>query len=92
MCPLHAIIENARIGNISYQSKSAMRTHDFVIERDEDTGLHVGYGPGWPGAHTQGTDVEEVERNLREVIAMLLEDGEPDLNSRFIGVRQIQVA
>lgn len=69
-----------------------MQTYDYIVERDEDTGLYLGYIPGWPGAHTQGADIEEVERNLREVIAMLLEDGEPELNSQFVGVRQIQVA
>ncbi len=69
-----------------------MRTFDFVVERDPDTGLYVGYVPGWPGAHTQGADLEEVQRNLEEVIQMLLEDGEPKLESEFVGVRRIQVA
>lgn len=69
-----------------------MKTYDVVIERDSDTGLFVGYVPGWPGAHTQGEDVDEVQRNLQEVLAMLLEDGQPELESEFVGVRQIQVA
>ena len=69
-----------------------MRTYDVVIERDADTGLFVGYVPGWPGAHTQGVDADEVQRNLQEVLAMLLEDGEPNLESEFIGVRKVQVA
>ncbi|MBL8225056.1 MAG: type II toxin-antitoxin system HicB family antitoxin [Chromatiales bacterium] len=69
-----------------------MRTYDVVIERDADTGLLVGYVPGWPGAHTQGADVDEVQRNLREVVEMLLEDGEPQFESEFVGVRKIQVA
>jgi predicted RNase H-like HicB family nuclease len=69
-----------------------MRTFDFVVERDPDTGVYVGHVPGWPGAHTQGTDVDEVRRNLREVIEMLLEDGEPELVSEFVGVQRIQVA
>jgi len=69
-----------------------VRSFDFVVERDSDTGLYVGYVPGWPGAHTQGTDVDEVEVNLREVIAMLLEDGEPQQESEFIGIRTVQVA
>ena len=69
-----------------------MKTYDVVIERDSDTGLFVGYVPGWPGAHTQGQNVEEVQRNLQEVLAMLLEDGQPELESEFVGVRQIQVA
>lgn len=69
-----------------------MRTFDFVVERDPDTGVYVGYVPGWPGAHSQGADLNEVERYLQEVIEMLLEDGEPALESEFVGVRRIQVA
>ena len=72
--------------------EQAMRTYDFVIERDADSGLLVGYVPGWPGAHTQGADLEEVQQNLREVLEMLLEDGDPELKSEFVGVRKIQVA
>ena len=66
-----------------------MRTYDVVIERDFDTGLLVGYVPGWAGAHTQGADIEELPQNLREVLAMLLEDGEPELESAFGGVRKL---
>jgi predicted RNase H-like HicB family nuclease len=69
-----------------------MRTFQFVVERDSDTGVLVGYVPGWPGAHTQGTDMDELQRNLREVIEMLLEDGEPALESEFVDVRSIQVS
>ncbi len=69
-----------------------MRTFRFVVERDPETSLFVGYVPGWPGAHTQGADLDELQRNLQEVIAMLLEDGEPSLESEFVDVRTIQVA
>ena len=68
-----------------------MRTFDFVVERDPETGLLVGYVPGWPGAHTQGASLAELRRNLKEVIAMLLEDGEPRRESEFVGVRRIRV-
>ncbi len=69
-----------------------MRSFDVVVERDPDTGLLVGYVPGWPGAHSQGKDLEVLKENLREVIAMLLEDGEPEPESQFVGVQTIQVA
>lgn len=69
-----------------------MRTFTAVIERDQDTGLYVGFIPGWPGAHSQGASIEELEANLREVVAMLLEDGEPDLEAQFVGTHTLQVA
>jgi predicted RNase H-like HicB family nuclease len=71
---------------------NALRTFKFVVERDPDTGILVGYVPGWPGAHTQGASLDEVQSNLREVIELLLEDGEPVLESEFVDVRTIQVA
>jgi predicted RNase H-like HicB family nuclease len=69
-----------------------MRTFNVIVERDPDTGLLVGSVPGWPGAHSQGSTLDELERNLREVIEMLLADGEPKLESEFVGLQAIQVA
>ncbi|MEI7781565.1 MAG: type II toxin-antitoxin system HicB family antitoxin [Planctomycetota bacterium] len=68
-----------------------MRTYTAVIERCPDTGLYVGYVPGLPGGHSQGETIEELNRNLTEVIAMLLEDGEPAMESEFIGTQTVQV-
>ncbi|MBE0416530.1 MAG: type II toxin-antitoxin system HicB family antitoxin [Coriobacteriia bacterium] len=69
-----------------------MRSFQVVVERDAETGILVGRVPGWPGAHSQGADDDELQENLREVIEMLLEDGEPQLESEFIDVRTISVA
>ena len=69
-----------------------MQSFTSVIERDPDTGLLVGYVPGFPGAHSQGQTVEELVENLREVISMLLEDGPPKLEAEFVGTQSIQVA
>jgi len=69
-----------------------MRNFSAVIERDPDTGLFVGFVPGFPGAHSQGSTLDELNVNLREVISMLLEDGEPVLESEFIGVQNVAVA
>lgn len=54
-----------------------MREFTAIIERDRDTKLYVGYVPGLPGAHSQGATLDELNSNLAEVLAMLLEDGEP---------------
>jgi predicted RNase H-like HicB family nuclease len=63
-----------------------------VIERCPDTGLYVGFVPGFAGAHSQGESLDELQGNLREVIEMLLEDGEPKLESEFVGTQSITVA
>ena len=68
-----------------------MRTFTAIIERCPDTGLYVGYVPGFPGAHSQGASIEELNRNLAEVIDMLLEDGEPKFESEFVGTQAVQV-
>jgi predicted RNase H-like HicB family nuclease len=69
-----------------------MRTFTAVVEKCPETGLYVGYVPGFPGAHTQAATLDELQRNLYEVITMLLEDGEPPLESEFIGTQMVIVA
>ena len=66
-----------------------MRTFSAVIEKCKDTGLFVGYIPGFPGAHSQGETIEELRMNLKEVVEMLLEDGEPQFESEFIGTQNL---
>ncbi len=68
-----------------------MKTFTAVIERCPETGLYAGYVPGFPGAHSQGATLEELRANLTEVIAMLLEDGEPQLDAEFVGTQAIAV-
>jgi predicted RNase H-like HicB family nuclease len=69
-----------------------MKEYTAAIERCPETGIYVGYVPGFAGAHSQGESLDELQDNLREVIEMLLEDGEPDLQAEFIGTRSITVA
>jgi len=69
-----------------------MRTYQAVVERCPDTRLYVGYVPGFPGAHSQGETLDELNANLREVIAMLLEDGEPHLDAEFVGIQNVVVS
>jgi predicted RNase H-like HicB family nuclease len=62
-----------------------------VVERDSETGLLVGYIPGFPGAHTQAESLDELQTNLQDVVEMLLEDGEPHLEAEFVGIQTISV-
>lgn len=68
-----------------------MTTYVAVIERDIDTGYYVGYIPNFPGAHSQAETLDELYANLREVIELLLEDGEPILDAEFVGTQLIAV-
>jgi predicted RNase H-like HicB family nuclease len=68
-----------------------MKTYTAVVERCPDTGFYVGYIPGFPGAHSQGESLDELRRNLEEVVNMLLEDGDPALQAEFVGTQTIQV-
>ena len=69
-----------------------MRAFIAVVEKCPDTGLYVGYVPGLPGAHTQAETLDELHDNLQKVIAMLLEDGEPELETEFVGTQMVAVA
>jgi predicted RNase H-like HicB family nuclease len=51
-----------------------MKKFTAVVERCSDTGLYVGYVPGFPGAHSQGESLDELKMHLQEVIDMLFYD------------------
>ncbi len=69
-----------------------MKSYLAVVERNRNTKLLVGYVPGFPGAHTQAETLDELSRNLDEVIAMLLEDGDPVLESEVLGIFTVPTA
>lgn len=78
-----------RNGNLA--GDFSVRSFQAVIERDAATGLYVGHVPGFPGAHSQGTSIDELKEHLREVIELLLDEGEPDLESELIGIQTVAV-
>jgi len=69
-----------------------MRAYNYIVERCSDTGLYIGYVPGFPGAHSQGETLDELRGNMKEVVEMLLEDGEPKLEAEFVGTETVKVA
>ncbi len=68
-----------------------MKIYTAIVERCQDTGFYIGFIPGFQGAHTQAESLDELNQNLREVVEMLLEDGEPRLESEFVGTQNIVV-
>lgn len=69
-----------------------MRNFTAVIERCPDTRLFVGYVPGFPGAHSEGVTLDELNDNLNEVIAMIFEDDPPAMTGEFVGTLVVEVA
>jgi len=63
-----------------------------IIERDED-GYYVAEVPNLKGCYTQGKTLEEVMRNIREVIELCLEaeKGKKFPKKELIGVQKIEI-
>ncbi len=65
------------------------------IERDPVTGLYIGTVPEIVGAHTQAETLDELQKNLKEVIELCLEEMTPEDKKHlpeFIGIQQIEVS
>lgn len=65
------------------------------IEKDPGTELYVAVVPGIPSAHTQAETLDELYKNLKEVVELCLE--EMDIDSKehlpeFVGIQQVEVA
>ena len=68
-----------------------MKTLTAYIEYDEQTKLYVGLIPGIIGAHTQSETLDELNKNLKEVLELCIEEN-PDLLKdapKFIDAQQI---
>ena len=72
--------------------KRPTRTFTAYVEWDPDMKLYVGAVPGIPGAHTQAETLDELQRNLREVLELCLEEGSFEPASHFVGLQQVEVA
>ena len=71
-----------------------MKTFMAYVEWDPDSRLYVGIAPGIPGAHTQGATLDELQKNLKEVLELCLEEykGSVEDLPRFVSLQQIEVA
>ncbi len=61
-----------------------MKTFTAYVEYDPATKLFVGVVPGLPGAHTQGASLDELQKNLREVVELCLAELGGDYDERKI--------
>ncbi|MBK9055160.1 MAG: type II toxin-antitoxin system HicB family antitoxin [Chloroflexi bacterium] len=58
-----------------------------VIEQDED-GMYVGEVPQLVACYSQGRTIDELLINIKEVIALCLEEGLSQM-TEFIGVQKV---
>ena len=67
-----------------------MKQQDFyvIIERDED-GMYIGEVPQLPACYSQGETIDQLMVNMREVIALCLEEMTDVSISEFVGVQRI---
>ena len=70
------------------------KTFTASIEYDEESKLYVGVVPNVVGAHTQAETLDELQRNLQEVLELCLEENPEIANEpmHFIGTQQVEIA
>lgn len=64
------------------------------IEKDPESGMYIATVPSIPGAHTQAKSLDELQKNLKEVVALCLEEmssEEKKLMPEFVGLSQVEV-
>jgi len=66
-----------------------MKNYTVYIEQDED-GVFVGSVPTLDGCYTQGSTLDELMRNLQEVVALCAKNA-GETSSKFVGVQTIEV-
>jgi predicted RNase H-like HicB family nuclease len=71
-----------------------MKTFTAYVEWDPETKLYVGIVPGIAGAHTQGATLDELQKNLKEVLELCLEEYKNSTDDLpvFVGLQQVEVA
>jgi predicted RNase H-like HicB family nuclease len=68
-----------------HERRSDLRVFTAVIEKCPDTGLFCRIYSGTAGRPFAGETLDELNHNLKEVVELILEDGEPELETEFVG-------
>lgn len=71
-----------------------MRYIAAYIVRDRETGLYVGTIPGIPGGQTQGDTLDELHKNLKDVVKLCWDEMTPEEKKgvpEFMGIQKVEV-
>jgi len=70
------------------------KTFTAFIEYDEESKLYVGIIPNVVGAHSQAETLDELQRNLQEVLELCIEENPEIVNDpmHFVGTQQVEIA
>jgi predicted RNase H-like HicB family nuclease len=68
-----------------------MKTYHLpvVVEMDED-GFFIVSCPLYKGCHSYGKNIDEALDNLKEVVAMCIEEQPSEGLNKFVGVREME--
>lgn len=91
-CDKHSIFRVLTLAKIILESD--MQKITAYIEKDQETKMYVAIVPGIPGAHTQAKTLDELQKNLKEVIELCLEEMTPRKRKQlpeFVGIQQIEI-
>ncbi|MDZ7336736.1 MAG: type II toxin-antitoxin system HicB family antitoxin [candidate division KSB1 bacterium] len=67
-----------------------MYNFTVLIEKDED-GFYVATVPALKSCYTQAKTMEELYPRIKEVIALCLEEQQPQF-MQFVGIQQVEIA
>lgn len=70
------------------------KTFTAFIEYDEESKLYVGIIPNVVGAHSQAETLDELQRNLQEVLELCIDENPEIINDpmHFVGTQQVEIA
>jgi len=66
----------------------------IYIERDPESGMYVATIPSISQAHTQAETLDELHKNLQEVVQLCLEEMDPEekkLIPEFVAISQLEI-
>lgn len=69
---------------------SSQQEFYVIIQRDED-GYYVGEVPQLEACYSQGETIDELMKNMKEVIELCIEEESEKSRTEFVGIQEIVI-